>query len=287
MIILRNYNIKENMKFIFILKNLTLIILIWICYLKGDKCIFNISLENEYKVQGLSFQSFSRLLAKQGFQKELKRHIQREYLSDNIMNNNVKNVLEHTSTYGQLNKSKNDLDLYMRGYKRRYSKKSGLGKLDCYCEKKVFHKIEDIDKLIEKMQNDKKLLKKKLCQKFGIRFILFSLIPVFGLIIPLLHNDYFQLIPNCFDDCQYSDHNKNSVGEYAHKDEDFPRNSLNKDTWYTIEIVDLVLYCITSFIVLSVFIYIFIKFIKYQRLKACRSKMSIKEYCKFCKSIFI
>ncbi|VUZ99460.1 Plasmodium exported protein, unknown function [Plasmodium vivax] len=282
MIILRNYHIKENMKFIFILKNLTLIILIWICYLKGDKLIFGRSLENEYKVQGLSFQSFSRLLAKQGFQKESRSHTQREFLSDNIMNKIMKNVLEHTPTYGQLNERRNDLDLYMRDYKRRYSKKNGLGKLDCYWEKKVFHKIENIDNLIDKMQNDKKSLKKKLFYKYGIRFILLSLIPIFGLIIPLIHEKYFVKHFKCYYDCGETNHMLNS----SHKDDTYPRVQINQNTWDAIYIVNSVLYYVSAFIVISVFIYIFIKFIKYQRLKACRSKMGIKEYCKFCKDIF-
>ncbi|VUZ99907.1 Plasmodium exported protein, unknown function [Plasmodium vivax] len=280
---LKNYNIKENMKTIFILKFFTFIILIWICYLKIDKCIFDISYGNEYKVERTSFACFNRLLAKHEIQEGLRSNRQRELLTDNIMNKNMKNVLEHTSTYGQLNKRKNDLDLYMRGYKRRYSKKNGLGKLDCYCEKKVFHKIEDIDNLIDKLQNDKKSLKKKILYKYGIRFILFSLIPVFGLIMPLLHNDYFQLIPKCFDDCNESSHKKSNV----HDNETYPKNLLKTSTWNAISIANFVLYCITSFIVLSVIIYVWIKFIKYQRLKACRSKMNIKEYCTFCKSLFI
>ncbi|KMZ76782.1 hypothetical protein PVIIG_06383 [Plasmodium vivax India VII] len=193
------------------------------------------------------------------------------------MNKNMKNVLEHTPTYGELNNRKNNLDSYMRGYTRRYSKKNGLGKLDCYCEKIVFHKIENIDKLIEKMQNDKKSLKKKLCYKYGIRFILFSLIPVFGLIVPMVYNEYFPLINPCFNDCRIKDHNEPSASPYKHDIKRFPnKNSLNTDTWVAISTANLVYCCITLFIVLSVFIYIFMKFIKYQRLKACRGKMSIK-----------
>ncbi|KMZ96132.1 hypothetical protein PVNG_06028 [Plasmodium vivax North Korean] len=283
MIMLRNYIIKKNMKFIFILKFFTFIHLIWICYLKSDKCTFVISLENEYKVQGMSFQSFSRLLAKQGYQKESRSHTQREFLSDNVVNKNMKNELEHTPTYGELNNRKNDLDSYMRGYKRRYSKKNGLGKLDCYCEKKVFHKIENIDKLIEKMKNDKKFLKRKLFYKFGIRFILFSLIPVFGFIIPLVHDGCFVMFFTCYSDCSVCGH----LSSGSQNDASYCRVPFKQSTWDAIYIVNSVLYYVTAFIVISVFIYIFIKFIKYQRLKACRSKMNIKEYCKFCKSLFI
>ncbi|VUZ99905.1 Plasmodium exported protein, unknown function, partial [Plasmodium vivax] len=154
------------MKFIFILKNLTFIILIWICYLKCDNHIIGRIVENEYKAKRTSFTRFSRLLAKHEIQKNLKSHSQSKKFSDNIMNKNMKNALEITSNYGELNKRiKNDLDSYKKGYKRRYSKKNILGKLECYCEKKVFDKFDDIIKLSENMKNDKKSLKKVILKK--------------------------------------------------------------------------------------------------------------------------
>ncbi|KNA00884.1 hypothetical protein PVNG_06134 [Plasmodium vivax North Korean] len=230
----------------------------------------------------MSFVFFNRLLAKHEIQ-ELRSHTQKNFLSNNIMNKNVKNILGHTSTYGKLNKRrKNDLNSYMKGYKRRYSKKSGLGKIDCYCENKVFDKIDDIDKLLEKIQKDKNLLKKKLLHKFGIHCILFSLIPLIWLIIPLVHHGYFENTFTCYADCDKGSHKTGN----QHKD-NYHQAPINGSTWTAIYIVNLVLYCVTAIIVLSIIIYIFIKYIKYQRLKACRSKMSIKEYCKFCKSIFI
>ncbi|VUZ99909.1 Plasmodium exported protein, unknown function [Plasmodium vivax] len=283
--ILRNFIIKENIKFSSILKYFTLTLLIWMCYLKSDKLIFCSHLKIEYNVDRTLFASFNRLLAKHEIQEGLGSHRQRELLTDNIMNKNMKNALEHPSTYGQLNKSKNDLDSYMRGYKLRYSKKNGLGKLDCYCEKKVFDKIENIDKLIEKMQNDKKLLKKKLFHKFAILSILFSLIPVLGLIVPSVFYGYLKLNFDCFNNCSNSKHNKSDSS--VHDDNRYNKAPIDKSTWETFSTVHFVLYCILSFIVISVIIYIIIKFIKYQTLKECKSKMSMKEYCNFCKGLFI
>ncbi|KMZ89639.1 hypothetical protein PVMG_05924 [Plasmodium vivax Mauritania I] len=251
------------------------------------KIDFNTHLKIEYNVDRTLFASFNRLLAKHEIQEGLGSHRQRELLTDNIMNKNMKNALEHPSTYGQLNKSKNDLDSYMRGYKRRYSKKNGLGKLDCYFEKKVFDKIDDLHNLVEKMQNDKKSLKKKIWKKYGIFFILLSLIPLFGLIKYIVYYGYLKANYECFHGCNFGNHKKSEHGEYKHDDDVYARAPIYKETWGTIEIVNFTLLCVSSFIVISVVIYIFIKFIKYQRLKACRSKMSIKEYCKFCKSIFI
>ncbi|KMZ98997.1 hypothetical protein PVNG_03836 [Plasmodium vivax North Korean] len=201
-------------------------------------------------------------------------------------NNGTSNYDEYLSIYRNMkNRDSKKLKLYKTAYKHRYSKKKGLSKLDCFYEKKIFDKIDDIGKLAEKLQNNKKLLKKKFYNKFGIRFILFSLVPFFGLIIPLVHYGYF--VPNfkCYSDCSDSSHNTSSDG--SHNNEDYPKVPINEGTWDAIYIVNSVLYCVTAFIVLSTIIYIFIKFIKYQRLKACRSKMSIKEYCKFCKSLFI
>ncbi|KMZ83277.1 hypothetical protein PVBG_05904 [Plasmodium vivax Brazil I] len=232
---------------------------------------FGIFSNKIYNIEKKSVIRFQRSLATHATKKELDRSKIRDIISGNNSHNNVKCTSDDLSKYSQLKKKGlNDLDLYKKLYNHRYSKKSVLGKFDCFCEKKVFHKIEDIEKIIDKMQNDKKLLKKNY---------------VFGLIVPMLYNEYFNLIFDCFSDCSHSSHNKS--GGTHHDDEKYIKAKINESTWDIIEIVNFTFLCVSTFIVLSIIIYIFIKFIKYQRLKACRSKMSIKEYCKFCKSLFI
>ncbi|VUZ99602.1 Plasmodium exported protein, unknown function [Plasmodium vivax] len=88
------------------------------------------------------------------------------------------------STYANLkNRDSIKLKLYKTGYKHRYAKKKGLSKLDCYCEKKLFDKIDDINKVSEKMHNDKKRLIKKILKKHCKGVIILTSILLIGLII--------------------------------------------------------------------------------------------------------
>ncbi|KMZ94979.1 hypothetical protein PVMG_05648 [Plasmodium vivax Mauritania I] len=277
--IFRNYKIKESMKFIFILKFITFIFLIWICYLKSDKCIFGRSIENEYKVHKMSFGCFNRLLSKHEIQDGLRSHRQREYLSNNIMNKNMKVVLEHTSTYGQLNKRRgNDLDSYKKGYRRRYSKKNILGKLECYCEKKVFDKIGDIHNLVVKMQNDKKRLIKEILKKHCKGIIILTSILLIGLIIHILFTGDYGLIPWCKN---LNDDHLNgtcSINGIIHADEKYTS---------AITIPNFLLISLSSIILISTVIYSLIKLVKYERLKMGRRKMNTKDYINFYKEVLI
>ncbi|KMZ96468.1 hypothetical protein PVNG_06188 [Plasmodium vivax North Korean] len=130
---------------------------------------------------------FNRILAKYELKNDLhKTHVRQNY-SDYGMNKNIKNGAEKKSTYSQVKGEKlNELDAYKQGYKCRYSKKKGLAKLDCYCEKKVFDKIEYINDMSTKLQNKKKSFSKGILTKYNILFILFSLLPLLGLIFPIL-----------------------------------------------------------------------------------------------------
>ncbi|CAI7718314.1 hypothetical protein PVIIG_05751 [Plasmodium vivax India VII] len=71
------------------------------------------------------------------------------------------NSSKDISTYSNFGKKGLDyLDNYNKDYERRYAKKKGIAKWDCYCEKKIFDKINNIYELAEKMQNNKKGFKK-------------------------------------------------------------------------------------------------------------------------------
>ncbi|VUZ99459.1 Plasmodium exported protein, unknown function [Plasmodium vivax] len=287
MSILKNIHIKENVRFGFFLNIFTVIILMWI-YHPHDNFAYGSIIENNNKSgNGLNI-CFKRYLAEyEGETKIDKTGLYKNspYYFENSENSNYH---DYVSTYRNMkNSDSKKLKLYKTSYRHRYAKKKGLSKLDCYCEKKVFDKIDDIGKLAEMLQNNKKLLKKKFYKKFGIGCIILSLVPVLGFIIPLVHYGYFEIMEKCFNNCKKGAHKKVDEDDYAHDDDTYPKASIDKETWRIIEIVNAIFLYVTTFIVLSGLIYIFIKFIKYQRLKACRSKMSIKEYCKFCKSLFI
>ncbi|SCA83581.1 Protein of unknown function, putative, partial [Plasmodium vivax] len=244
---------------------------------------FGETVKTLYNVETRPDLIFQRSLAKHIPKNEFSRSNIRNKLLENNSPNNIKCNSEDLSKYAQLKKKGlNDLDLYQKLYKHRYSKKNVLGKFDCYCEKKIFDKFDHIHELKEKLQHDKKSFNKKLDKMLTIRLILFGLIPVLGLIIPLLRNQYFSILKGCFSNCQLAAHlNDQSSDEPKPHKEDFPVLSISESTWNTICIVDSVFSCLSTVIVSCAVLYIFIKVIKYKKLKAGRDKMSLKEYIMF------
>ncbi|KMZ94953.1 hypothetical protein PVMG_05622 [Plasmodium vivax Mauritania I] len=86
---------------------------------------------------------------------------------------------EDSSTYKRLKRDGlNELDIYKKSFACKYSKKKGLTKLDCYCEKNIFDKMDGIYLLFENMKDDKKGFKKKISKRYGLPFAL-SVIFVF------------------------------------------------------------------------------------------------------------
>ncbi|SCA83753.1 Protein of unknown function, putative [Plasmodium vivax] len=58
-------------------------------------------------------------------------------------NNETSNYHDYVSTYRNMkNSDSKKLKLYKTSYRHRYSKKKGLEKLDCYCEKILFDKFD-------------------------------------------------------------------------------------------------------------------------------------------------
>ncbi|KMZ76953.1 hypothetical protein PVIIG_05906 [Plasmodium vivax India VII] len=226
---------------------------------------------------------FKRSLSKHVPKKELDRSKTRSKFLERDPYSNVKSTSDDLTKYAQLKKKGlNDLDLYRKNYKQRYSKKNVLGKIDCYCEKKIFDKYDRIDELALKFQKDKKSFNKKVDKKFCIPLILFALVPVLGLIIPLLFNKYSPIVKYlCLSDCTH--HGGNS---FDHSIGDYTQVSIDKKTWEIITQVNNIFLYISSVVLLLVLIYVLVKVIKYKKLKEGRDKMSLKEYYYFTKSLF-
>ncbi|KMZ91147.1 hypothetical protein PVMG_00021 [Plasmodium vivax Mauritania I] len=274
-----NYNLRENINFWAFLKNITFIFLTWICltYYDVNRKIYDKDLNID----------FNRLLARHELQRETEYRNVKENLSDGRTYKKEINLPRNIPTYSDVKKTEsNNIDMYMKNYKERYSKKKGLSKLDCYCEKKLFDKICYIDDLAKKMKNNKKSFKKKIINKYGYALIIISLVPVILGIFPLLHNRLYSLLPKfCLEKCGIT-HKTKSGETKTHSQLHYKELSISKEAWYALNYLNSVIAWLSIFFVLSLVIYIFLKVIKYERLRRGKGKMSVKEYYPFCKDVF-
>ncbi|CAI7718657.1 Plasmodium exported protein, unknown function [Plasmodium vivax] len=283
---LGNCNLGENINFRAILKIFTFTVLTWICLTYYDDA-FPKSLENKIKSEKSLNIDYNRLLARHELQRESEYRNMREKLSDGRTYRKEINFPGNKSTYAHVKKKgSNNIDIYMKNYKKRYAKKKGLLKLDCYWEKKLFDQICYMDNLAEKMKNNKKSLKKKIIKKYGYALIIISFIPVILGIWPMIHNRYFSLLPKiCFKNCNIG--HKDIKGTTRKHDEyNYIELPITRTTWDILTYLNSVIVWLSIIFVLSLVIYIFLKVIKYERLMRGKSKMSVKDYCRFCKDVF-
>ncbi|KMZ95138.1 hypothetical protein PVMG_06005 [Plasmodium vivax Mauritania I] len=98
----------------------------------------------------------------------------------------LKKKKEDSSTYKRLKREGlNDMEIYKKSFQCKYNKKKGLAKLDCYCEKKIFAKIDDICEFARKTKNEKKRFK-KIGKKYGLPYCLSVLYIFIALIITII-----------------------------------------------------------------------------------------------------
>ncbi|CAI7718391.1 Plasmodium exported protein, unknown function [Plasmodium vivax] len=280
MVSLGNYYQGINLKFTTFFKTFTFIFLIWTYITYNYMDIFPKSLENKNVHGKILNREIHRLLAKDELYNELRYARKDGHLLHNRIDKNKKYVADVITISSKLNKKgSNNIETYMQNYKSRYKKKKGLSKLDCYCEKKVFDKLNYIYTLSDKMKNDKKGFKNKIRKKYGIGLIILSLIPALGFIFYILFG-FDKDLPGAIELCYEKTH---STTEW---DNCFRLHAKNWDkTLGNIRFAnDLFIYTMNA-IVLLFFIYIFIKVIKYKKLKSGRDKMSLKEYYRFTKSL--
>ncbi|KMZ95121.1 hypothetical protein PVMG_05950 [Plasmodium vivax Mauritania I] len=237
--------------------------------------------------------SFNRLLAKHELKKDSYKTYSSQKYANYGTNKNIKSEEVKIPIQSQIRKDcLNNYDVYMKDYKNRYGKKKGLAKWDCYCERKLFNKINNIYEITDNMQNKKKYYNKKIYNKYVIRLILFGLIPFLGTIMPLFFSEYNTYINNwCFSDCRSkhdtSGQTDNPVDkiESVHREKQRYLMLIDKATFEAIAIVNEVFLYLSFFIVLLIFLYILLKIIKYARIKSGKGKMSVKDYCHFCKDL--
>ncbi|KMZ86065.1 hypothetical protein PVBG_05464 [Plasmodium vivax Brazil I] len=251
------------------------IIFIWIHSPYNDsvhnKYNFGNNLEYLYNDEIRSDIRFQRSLTNHVLKKDLDSSKVRDRISGNNSYNNIKSTSDDLSKYSRLKKKGlNDLELYKKLYKHRYSKKNVLGKFDCYCEKKIFDQFDYMMNLSEKINMDKKRLKSSFFKKYGSVFIIISLILLLGLIFPVLvYGDKDAIIKICGKDC--SEHTA-PAGQHING---YHLSSLSKGTLENIFDTYKVLMYVLPLIFFMFIIYIFIKVIKYEKLKAGKSRIYI------------
>ncbi|KMZ95037.1 hypothetical protein PVMG_06019 [Plasmodium vivax Mauritania I] len=235
---------------------------------------------------------FKRLLARNVQKRELEHTRLREKLPDRRAFKSESVVSDELSIYPRVKgKASNNIDTYMKNYKNRYMKKKGLSKLDCYYENKLFGKFCHIRDIAERMNYDEKRSKKFFLKKYGIGLIILALIPSVGLIYPIIFGISKEL-PGLIRDCP--DDHFDTTSPYYHKanEGDGTKDCIrgwiyeHTETMRKISYVTKILSFIMITIVILFIIYVLIKVIKYEKIKAGKGKMNMKEYCRFCKDIF-
>ncbi|SCA81738.1 Plasmodium exported protein, unknown function, partial [Plasmodium vivax] len=223
-----------------------------------------------------------RLLANHEYQNEMPTRGIQYKASYNRDNYKLEKGKGNNNTFQKLKQGRsNYVDDYLKSYKYRYSKKKGLSKLDCYCEKKVLDKIHGLYGIGEKLMNEKKSFKKFFFKKYGIGFIFFALIPSLGLIHPILFG-----VDNWWDAiikfCGTTTHNSDETLGGCEK-----RHEYKWKPYIDYIYPALMVFTFTMIIIILLFVfYTLIKVVKYERLKSGKDKMSLKEYCRFSKDVF-
>ncbi|KMZ81960.1 hypothetical protein PVIIG_03766 [Plasmodium vivax India VII] len=287
---LSNYNIGKNISFTFSWKIFTFFFLVFSFLTYNDVNPLCKSLEIIYKHDSKWNTKFNRLLARHEKQRELERTKLSAKLSDRRPYTEKRNVSDNISVYSHVKRNEsNNIDAYMKNFKRRYGKKKGLSKLDCYYENKVFRKINSICDIAEKMHYDNTNAKKIFLKKYGIGLISFALIPALGFIFRILFG-FSRKFPGILGPCP-DDHFTSSGSSTSHSNEAQYKDCTKKwvDEQHTLienlECANMIFTIIMISIVILFFIYILIKVIKYEKIKAGKGRMNIKEYCRFCKGI--
>ncbi|KMZ88824.1 hypothetical protein PVBG_05620 [Plasmodium vivax Brazil I] len=262
MAIIKSNHMNHNTKYIFFTKIVTFLILSWIYQCTKHENELSSSLENGNKVNISVDIRTHRLLAKHEYQNEMPTRGLQNKVSYNKDNYKLEKGTRNNNTFQQLKQSgTNYVDDYLKSYKKRYSKKRGLKKLDCYYEKVLFGSFNKLKKHVEHKNSSKSKILSIICSKYGLPLILLSLLPLIALKIPevlikKVHGDDFSK-------CKYT--NTGSPNE-------FKAQKLSHDICPKVDIKDPYLKYIYVFILIfitfALIIYTYIKILKYNRIYA-------------------
>ncbi|SCA81702.1 Plasmodium exported protein, unknown function, partial [Plasmodium vivax] len=218
-------------------------------------CTLDKSLENRNRIDTYFGRNTNRLLAKHRDESELQRIRLQNKANGNVYKYKLSNGSKSNNIYGHLKQDKlNHVVTYLKNYKSRYAKKKGLKKFDCYYEKKFFSTINKLEKHMEKNNLSKNRIKGVLFTKYGLPFILLSLLPALLYAVP------YRQITNRY--------NVKAPEGYTVKKGRETFIGLRAKITTDDASLHCIFLCISITIILSLIIYTYIKILKYKRIKA-------------------
>ncbi|VUZ93680.1 Plasmodium exported protein, unknown function [Plasmodium vivax] len=147
----------------------------------------------------------------------------------------------------------NNYRAYMKDLKRKYRKKNVFKKLDCYCEEKVFNAIKNFDKIADSMTCSKRNFFKILLKKYCLYLIFFCFFFSFGNIIPILSLKGYKKTSDTYETFW----EKKGISDYPFH-------------------IYLYFYLILWIIIIFAIIYTLLKIVKYDGIRAGKSKRKSK-----------
>ncbi|KMZ85850.1 hypothetical protein PVBG_01360 [Plasmodium vivax Brazil I] len=122
-----------------------------------------------------------------------KSELEQSESSDNITVLEEKNALKDITGSSEIHEKKemdtsNSMYTYITKLEHGYPNKKGLKRLDCLYEKKLFEEMYKLDKSAGNKKSKNSYFKKVFWKRYGLRFVIFSLILLFGIVTSIMCN---------------------------------------------------------------------------------------------------
>ncbi|KMZ83349.1 hypothetical protein PVBG_05745 [Plasmodium vivax Brazil I] len=203
----------------------------------------------------------NRLLKNDGPNSEIEKSSINENLKEPEEQNKLKDISESSEIDEKIKKvASNSMYTYIKKLDREYPNKKGLKRLDCHYEKKLFGEIYELDKIAGNMKSKNSYFKKVILKRYSLRFVIFSLVVLFGIVTSIL--GYISTIDNPPTNISCKTNNQKPCS-FCKSMSDF------------LPVPSSVLFFPLTIAYLSFVIYIFSKVRKYKRLKRKYVKISL------------
>ncbi|SCA83370.1 Protein of unknown function, putative, partial [Plasmodium vivax] len=101
--------------------------------------------------------------------------------------NIIKDIRGSSEIHDKVKKdTSNSMHAYIKKLEHGYHNKKGLKRLDCHYEKKLFHEMYKLDTIAGHMKSKNSYFKKVIWKRYGLRFVIFSLVVLFGIVTSIL-----------------------------------------------------------------------------------------------------